>query len=390
MQQSSDIEILFVSHKSPPATGGMEKQSYELINGVSRYLKTHSIVYNHQESLLVFFIKLNKRIVSLLKAYPTIKVIHFNDGLLAAISTFHTGYEDIRKTATIHGLDIVFPLTYFQKKIIPRFNTFDRIFAVSEATAAAAFERGLNIEKLQVIPNGVDHSTLISRNCDMENIYNKYPRLQKETKYFVTLGRPVKRKGFSWLVEHVISPLEGDFQLVMLGPYSTQKKYKEYLLSLLPPKLKTLTMLFLGFPSDQDTLRKILPLQRSKVVHLGKVPNEDLQLLLKHSSAFLMPNIPVSGDMEGFGLVCLEASLAGSLVIASSLEGITSAVQHKKNGLLLPAQDERAWIAILKNILDMPSDYREQAKEYTQYTQANYSWDKMALTYASTFIVICS
>ncbi|MDR2282478.1 MAG: glycosyl transferase family 1, partial [Sphingobacterium sp.] len=109
MQQSSPIEILFVSHKSPPATGGMEKQSHELINGVGLYLKTHTIVYNHQESLLTFFLKLNRRILKLIKANPQIKIIHFNDGLIAAIASYHNGYEQIKKTATIHGLDVVYP-----------------------------------------------------------------------------------------------------------------------------------------------------------------------------------------------------------------------------------------------------------------------------------------
>jgi glycosyltransferase involved in cell wall biosynthesis len=50
-----------------------------------------------------------------------------------------------------------------------------------------------------------------------------------------------------------------------------------------------------------------------------------------------MPNIPVSGDMEGFGLTALEASASGSLVVASDLEGISDAIRDGKNGFLITA-----------------------------------------------------
>lgn len=384
MKQSMDIEVLFVSHKSPPATGGMEKQSYELINGVALYLKVHTLVYDHRESILLFFIRLNRRILKLLKSHPNIRVIHFNDGLLASIATFHTGYNQIKKTATIHGLDIVYPLSYFQNKIIPRFNKFDRVFAVSNATAQAALHRGIKAEKLQVIPNGVDSSPSTA-SSNLAAIQQKYPEIQKDKKLFVTLGRPVKRKGFSWLLENVIPQIQQDFQLVMLGPYRSKKNSKDTLLNVLPSKLRTLTMLFLGYPSDQDRLRRILPQQAPRAIHLGKVPFEDLQTLLKESTAFLMPNIAIKGDMEGFGLVCLEASIAGTLVVASSLEGITSAVHDKKNGILLPAQDDKAWITTLQDILDRPQIYHKLAEAYTDYTRSNYSWDIMARAYCEAF-----
>ncbi|MFD2555818.1 glycosyltransferase family 4 protein [Sphingobacterium tabacisoli] len=387
MQQSSPIEILFVSHKSPPATGGMEKQSYELINGVALYLKTHAIVYDHRESLLAFFLKLNTRILKLISANPQIKIIHFNDGLIAAIASYHKGYEQIKKTATIHGLDIVYPLAYFQKKIIPRFNTYDRIFAVSDATAQAACDRGIKAEKIQVIVNGVD-STEHRVKKKIADISHKYPDIQLDKKIFVTLGRPVKRKGFSWLLQQVIPHLGTDFQLLMLGPYRTKETLTDKLINLLPPKLKTMIMLFLGYPSDQNALRKILPLYYPKAIHLGKVPFEDLQIILNESLAFLMPNITIPGDMEGFGLVCLEASTAGSLVIASALEGINSAVQHKKNGILVPAENRHVWVNVLTEVLENPEHYQQQAKIYAEYTRTTYSWDIMARTYGNAFLEI--
>ncbi len=380
----SDMEILFVSHKYPPSVGGMEKQSYELINGTALYANVHTLVYTGMENVLTFFFLLNRRILKKLKENPGIQVIHFNDGLIASMALFHRGYDPIKKTVTIHGLDVVFPLPYFQRKILPRFNRFDRIIAVSQATADAVLKRGVRPDKIAIIANGVDHEIANTTSTPPDVIRQQYPLIHHD-RYFITLGRPVKRKGFSWLIKHVIPRLKADFQLVMVGPFQEKPTWKEKIIRFLPRKLQQLITLFLGFPTDQQDIRQLLQQYHPQVVHLGKVPFDDLKILLSNAAAFLMPNIPIDGDMEGFGLVCLEASLANTLVIASALEGITTAIQHKKNGILLPPRDERVWEAQLERVLADPMSYKEQCVAFKTYTLCNFSWDKMCRSYVELF-----
>lgn len=382
------MEILFVSHKYPPATGGMEKQSYELINGIATQVPVHLLVYQKgEESLLKFFINLNTNILKILKQNPAIQLIHFNDGLIASLALFHSGYKHIKRVVTIHGLDVVFPLRYFQKKILPRFNEYDHIIAVSAATKNAAIQRGISEDKISVINNGVDHAIAESLHTPLNQIIAYYPQLDLKKKYMVTLGRPVKRKGFSWLLKEVVPKMPADFQLIMLGPYQRTGTFMETMLSILPKRIYKLVTLFLGYPSDEKAIRKLLknPVIKSRVHHLGKVPFSHLQTLLSNSSAFLMPNIQVQGDMEGFGLVCLEASLAGTLVIAADIEGITDAIQHRKNGILLPAGDPEAWLNQLNDVCAFPEDYTEIAASYQSFSLENYSWKIMARSYLHTF-----
>ena len=374
----SEIEILFISHKYPPAVGGMEKQSFELINNAALYLKVHTIVYDNEESILTFFFRLNQRILSKIKDNPGIRLLHFNDGLIAALASFHKGYDHLKKVVTLHGLDIVFPFPYFQRKVIPRFNTFDHVIAVSQATAEAAQSRGIDSSRISVIPNGVDPVTSIAVQED-----DKFPP------YFITLGRPVKRKGFSWLMQQVIPALQGNFKLLMVGPFDQRPTLKEHLLNLLPAKLYHLSTLFLGHPTDQQEMRRLLKVYPEKIQHLGKVPFAQLKHLLANAQAFLMPNIHVPGDMEGFGLVCLEASSAGTVVVASELEGITSAIIHNHNGLLLNSQDTDAWIAQLQSILDNPDYYQNLGQQFKNNTSVDFSWDIMARSYCHTFVELC-
>lgn len=83
------MEVLFVSHKHPPATGGMEKQSYELVKGMHQYARVHSLIYDGNGSKLFFFLTLERRIRQICKKNPGIRVVHFNDGLLAAVCLWH-------------------------------------------------------------------------------------------------------------------------------------------------------------------------------------------------------------------------------------------------------------------------------------------------------------
>ena len=382
------MEILFVSHKYPPSTGGMEKQSYELIHAISRHAIVHKLVYQKDEgSLLKFFWNLNSNIKNMLELHPGIQLIHFNDGLIASLALFHSGYEHIKRVVTIHGLDVVFPLVYFQKQILPRFNKYDHIIAVSRATAAAAIERGIAKEKVTVIKNGVDRHLASSEIIPLEQLLAYYPQLNVKKKYFVTLGRPVKRKGFSWLLKEVVPHMPDDFQLLMIGPFNKKAGFTEKLLRVFPPKIYHLITLFLGYPSDEREIRHLLKEShiRKKVQHLGKIPFSHLQSLLAHSLAFLMPNIRVSGDMEGFGLVCLEASLSGTLVVAAAIEGITDAVQDKKNGILLQSGDREAWVNRLEEIMDFSAEYQKDAKLYQIFSKENYGWEIMGQEYFKTF-----
>lgn len=391
----SEIEILFVSHKYPPAVGGMEKQSFELINNVALYLKVHTIVYDKKESILTFFFHLNRRILSKINDNPRIKLIHFNDGLIAAVASFHKGYDHLKRVVTLHGLDVVFPFPYFQSRIIPRFNVFDRIITVSQATAQAAQSRGIDASRILVIPNGVDPvlpSTAVIPENNRDFTGTQYHNLTGNVTplpYFITLGRAVRRKGFSWLMEHVIPAVQGNFKLIMIGPFDHSPTLTERLLNLLPNKLYHLFTLFLGYPTDQQDMRKLLKAYPEQIQHLGKVPFAQLKQLLAGAQAFLMPNIQVPGDMEGFGLVCLEASAAGTIVVAAELEGITSAITHNHNGLLLASRDAHAWITQLQSILDHPDHYEKLGQKFKCNTSRAFSWDIMARNYCQTFVELC-
>ena len=383
------MEILFVSHKYPPAVGGMEKQSFELIQGMKQYAKVHAIVYEGGESRVRFFRMLRKRILQTLQENPGISAIHFNDGLMAAICAGHKGYEHLFRVVTLHGLEVVFPNRLYQQFILPRFNRYDLIIAVSQATAAACVQRGLSPEKVVVIPNGVDAALAetVKRPDFQQFMLEKYALDVQGRRILVAMGRSVRRKGFSWFMQQVVPKLQGDFVFLMIGPFQREPGGFEIFLRYLPAFLRNQIALFAGFPTDEAAIRQLLAGSElhDEVRHLGKLPFEDIRQILSAADAFVMPNIPIEGDMEGFGLVCLEACLCGTTVFASRQDGITEAIHDRENGVLLPPGDVEAWASTLNTLLENPERFSAQKEIAKAYTLGHFGWAKMAGAYWAQF-----
>jgi len=306
---------------------------------------------------------------------------------MAAFCLLHTKYNHLRKVVTLHGLDVVFPNPVFQRHVLPKFNRYDLLIAVSEATATAAANRGLEKSKIMVIPNGVSTTPApLASDTQIQQLYRDLG-IQPECNYLVALGRPVKRKGFSWFIKHVVPHLDPAIKLIIVGPFRKEKRKIDHFLNLLPSKVKEQLMLFFGYPSDEGDIRALLQHEHvaHSVRHLGKLPLEQLQMLLSRSLAFIMPNIPVEGDMEGFGLVCLEANQCATVVLASAIDGIPDAIQHHKNGILLPPQAPAIWSQQIHTLYHDPAERKSLIDKFQTFTTATYGWDKMVLNYFKAF-----
>lgn len=379
-------EILCITHKYPPVIGGMEKQSFELINGLSLYYKTYVIAYENRGEKALWFARLKAKIKKKLREHPNIKLIHLNDGSMGVACTWLQKYTQIPIVVTFHGLDVTMPLPFFQKRLIPKLQKYTGAICVSNFTRQQCLERGFNPQNTHTVRNGVD--------SEMANVPfdpNIVTKVEKKTgisltdkHLLVTTGRPVKRKGFSWFLKHVMPQLDKDVVLLMIGPLRTKRRFIEKILTRVSGKFAHNIQLIFGLTSDAKTVSEEIEKQPN-AFHLGKVPYNDLLQLLSLADIFVMPNIHVSGDEEGFGLVALEASMRGTTVLASGIEGITDAVIDKKNGFLLPAGDKEAWKTKIEALLYDKKHLKELSRQFKIFTQMNYSWDLMVKEYKDVF-----
>ncbi len=386
------MEILFITHKYPPVIGGMEKQSFELTSRMARNHKVHLHAYSGEGSKLKWFLSLKKNVKSILKSNPQIELIHVNDGLMAAACLWLKKFTSIPVVATFHGLDITFPSSIFQKRIVKKMHQLDGAICVSRATTEACLERGFKAEKVYTVLNGVDH--------DLADIpFDSNFRSQVENdlgidlngkKIVLTMGRAVRRKGFSWFLKNVVPGLDEDILFFMVGPLNTKPGMMEKMVNILPLSLRSKLQLMFGMATDVKAITNALsdPKLSKKVFHLGKVSFKDLMQYLSLADVFVMPNVKVEGDAEGFGLVALEASLRGAPVVVAGIEGITDAVRDGKNGIQLPSGDAGIWIETLNQLLKDEVRLAKMSDLAVQSTLQDYGWDQMVDGYEKVFTAI--
>jgi phosphatidylinositol alpha-1,6-mannosyltransferase len=95
--------------------------------------------------------------------------------------------------------------------------------------------------------------------------------------------------------------------------------------------------LVIAGPGDQSSLRA---LARSvgvedKVIFVGHAGSKTIAALFAACDLFLLPGREVAGSAEGFGVVFLEAALAGKAVIGGRAGGAPEAVADGETGLLV-------------------------------------------------------
>lgn len=384
------MEVLFISHKYPPSIGGMQKQSFELIERFSKDHTARKIIINHNQTSFSFFFKLKIEVARIFKKYPNIELVHCNDGVSAFFSRFIKEKYGVPIVTTFHGLDLLWPLPLYQKILSSSYSKlFDAFIAVSDFTFEHCHSVFNSKDNIHMVPNGVDFNVTKTHEIN-ESIIELISELKNQNKkILVSVGRPTKRKGFKWFVKNVMSKLN-KCHYIIIGPKATEKNiFKSFLYSILPKSMVNYLNLGGGSFTDQEFLKQFEFTNQDidlSTTWLTDCDDSELTYVLENSDLFVMPNIKVEGDAEGFGLVGLESIVRGCYVMASDVDGIPSAIHNLKNGSLIRSQDADVWYNAIKDFLGLNDAQKQNKlnKAYT-YTLSNFSWDKMAEGYIRVF-----
>lgn len=110
----------------------------------------------------------------------------------------------------------------------------------------------------------------------------------------------------------------------------------------------------------------------------GFVPRDELELRLRSCDALVLPAITdAKGDVEGLGVVLLEAMNFARPVIASLSGGITDIVRPGENGLLVPPGDAAALASALEDFARDPRRVRQLGMAAHRDVRERFSWDSI-------------
>jgi phosphatidylinositol alpha-1,6-mannosyltransferase len=110
----------------------------------------------------------------------------------------------------------------------------------------------------------------------------------------------------------------------------------------------------------------------------SEVDREALGGYFVAADLFILPARRLRGDVEGFGIVLVEAGLHGVPIVATRVGGIPEAVVDGQTGLLLPEDiDDEALIDAVGNLLHAPVT-RQRMGEAARVRSAEFSWQRQA------------
>jgi phosphatidylinositol alpha-1,6-mannosyltransferase len=326
-------KVAFIAVDFAPNVGGIAQYTYGILNRLSAdqimaiALPTSGWQsFDEHQSFLIQRIKLPSRwqpfnkifkflaplfFLKLLKT-PDIKIVaccQSHHALLLAAWLLRK-IKHIPFCVFIYGNDILIP----QNKRSRDFHNYllksaNMVVAISKKTKNLALEIGVEPEKLHLLPPCIEPGKFIQKQISSQNLSNLN---QQNKSIMLTVGRLVERKG------------------------------QDMVLRALPTVLKSIPDLhyvIVGTGDDEDRLKLLVDnLYLSDVVTFaGYVPDEKLPAYYDACKLFIMVSREITerGDLEGFGIVYLEANLMGKPVIAGASGGVGDAVVDGETGLLV-------------------------------------------------------
>ena len=360
-------KILIVSSEFPPGPGGIGNHAYSLAKHLakkefavdlvvdSNYAEEKEIIAFDRQlpaSLCVNRIKRDgwktyyRRIQCIrrqLKKNEYTVVIFSGKFSLWMSGWFKTFGYKLSSLAVLHGSEIQMS-DWFQKWLTEwGIGRCDYLLPVSEFTHSLLSDK-LKKKKYSVIPNGIDLS-------EFEEL--------KETasnSNFKLWGSP------ALLTVGNVTPRKGQHRVIKALP-DILKKYPEAHYHVV------------GLPSYKEkfmALAQELNVDKAITFH-GRLPGrDDLTAAYAQADCFLILSENQSdGDVEGFGIVILEANHFGLPAIGAQGCGISDAIENGYNGYLVDGDNGFAITNQLENILENKSVFAENAIRWAH----KHDWD---------------
>ncbi len=258
-------------------------------------------------------------------------------GTVALVIHWFTG---IPYSVFTHGMDVIVPQRYPRKRWLLRriLREADHIITVSTFTQQVIQTFEPKVKKITVI----HPAAYITPNLVAQPV----PGLPDQ--FILSVGRLIERKGFDMVIQSLVQ--FPDLHYVIAG-------------------------------HGQDLARlKDLAAQyqvESRVHFLHDLTDAKIAYLYQHCLFFVMPSRQLpNGDVEGFGIVVMEANRFGKTAIGGRAGGMADAIQDGITGLLVDGTNQTELVKAIQLLLD--PKYRDALAEKAKKFSETQTWEYAA------------
>ncbi len=341
--------VLFVTRRFPPSVGGMQTLAADVWEALSADPGARLVAHGGElAGLPAFVVRAVWRTVREARR-GTVDVVLAGDAAMFLALAPLARVLGVPVATMAMGKDVVWGDRWYRALLRRALRRAWLVVAISAETAGAVAALGVPDARLRVLRLGVRTPAAEPSREDARRELRRRLGLEPGTVVLATLGRLVRRKGVGWFVGQVLDGLPTDWVYVVAGDGEDR------------PAVAAARQAG-GHPE--------------RVRLLGAVDDETRELVLRGCDAFVQPNVPVPGDLEGFGLVAVEAAMRGTLVVAADLEGLRDAVLPGSTGELVAPGDPAAWRHALVELL-ADAEREERAARYARACRELYGRDRM-------------
>lgn len=343
------MRLFFVTQDFPPETGGIQTYSFEHAKGLASHAEQVTVIAPDKSEAKAFdaeqsfdtkrvsvsntllFLPLLFKLSRWAKTAQIQAVVHAQwQTLLPAVWAKKRGRIKSIVLAA-HARELLFnPFgdsilgSWYNKYMRWLLSKADLILPVSDYTKQILIDLGVDADRIKVLINGTDPD----RFYPLDVSHQRKEKKLDQKFVLLTVTRLVERKGIDTVIK-ALSVLKNhipEIEYLVVGDGPDRSKLEQ-----------------LARDKDVDQL----------VTFCGKVPYNELNSYYNLGDIFVMPSKTATPDVEGFGIVFLEANACSKPVIGAYSGGIPSAIIHGKTGLLVeednPKELSEAILRLYKN-----------------------------------------
>lgn len=184
---------------------------------------------------------------------------------------------------------------------------------------------------------------------------------------------PVVRERLGWR----------DRRVVLTVGRLQKRKGHDVLISALPEIRRMVPEVLYAIVGDGEERQSLQRLAREKgledhVQFLLEVDEQRLIECYQQCDLFVLPNREIDGDIEGFGIVLLEAQACGRPVVAGASGGTAETMSIGATGFVVPCDGPAALSALLQELL-ADADRRESMGQAARgWAVERFDWQSLA------------
>ena len=347
----------------------MEKLNQHMAYALSRFgeltiVGPRGCRSNFGEDIEVFEMPGHSLLSFLVASYRQVKalkgkefdVVIAGSGLTAPLSIFVKKRSSAISGVYVHGLDLVARHPVYRLIWIPLMRRLDFAFANSTSTADIALRMGIAGGNVRILHPGVELPNLDGQSRTM--FRNRFGLSDRPT--LLSVGRLTARKGLSKFIEESLPRIVEAIPEVVLIVIGGEAKD-----ALLQSRNETV--------SNLQAIADRLGLSRN-IRFLGSCDDATLASAYSGADVHIFPLRKVEGDIEGFGMVAVEAASHGLPTVAFSIGGVADAIEEGKSGYLVSPGDYDSFTNRIIELLDQQRSSFQPAG--AKKHASRFSWER--------------